>query len=154
MNWRKFDMVRSDLMSTYIHTGNVASTLGFPFNSGGSFITQLPRTLYLEGIWYVGLVDLTLLWGTVVTVKSTPLHVCVDFIESSVVGNQLFQTLGSFYAGSENFTADILKPKYIKLTTNVLQSFKLTLVDFEGKGHPLTELDHLFVTLHLVKKKF
>jgi len=148
-----FSFSLSVSMSMYIHTGNVASTLGFPFNRGGDFIVQLPKTLYLDGIWYVALVDLTLVRGSDVTSLTTPLHVCLDFVESSIVGNSSLQTLGAFFTGSTNFTASILKLKYIKLTTNVIQSFRLTLHDFEGEIHPLTDSDHLFISLHLSSKK-
>lgn len=134
--------------SFYLHTGNIFSQLRYPHNLAGNFVVDLPRTIYFNGNWEVGISDISLERIFPESVLGEH-YICSDIVETSIVGIYNLPFLRSFMLVDEerqHFCFDSLH--YFKINTNFIQNLHFYFLDSKNKKEILNRDDKIFLTLH------
>lgn len=137
--------------SFYLHTGNSFSHLRYPHNLAGNFVVDLPKTIYFNGTWEVGVSDILI--ERIYPESVVGIHyICADFVENSVVGNFDYQLLRTCVLLNEQRQEFTVNPfYYFKVNTNFIQNLHIYFLDTKNKKEILNIDDKIYLTLHFRK---
>lgn len=140
-------------MSFHLHVSSSLAAVGGPFNSPVNFSIQLPKALYLEGEWVVGLVDSYIQIPKDISIKHNVVYLCGDFIEHTILGDKLMPFVKALYLKDFENYFYFTNIQYIPLNSKNIQQLGLNLLSENNKQLQQTALKKACFTFHFKRVK-
>ena len=139
----------------YFHVCSQDSLDIFPDNNASNFKIQLPSTLYLEGNWECGLMNISF-WPEFTTeTKPKEIYIGCDLIVNSYAMNNLFPVLKRISVPSNlNTKINIHFPEidFIDMHKKIIQTVHFYIYDDKSE-FPSFAVKDLYCSLHLRQKE-
>ncbi len=132
-------------MSYYLHLSSEDSKASHPENSAYDFTVEIPRPLYLDGIWECGLAEIVFPND----VETNTVHVCCDLIEDSYVCDTFYPILRTVFNTTREYRTT-LAYQYVKVKTDSFQRVRI-FIRGDNLKHLDSGSDSVNCTLHLRK---
>ncbi len=138
-------------MSYYLHLSSEDSKASHPENSAYDFTVEIPRPLYLDGIWECGLVEIVFPND----IEANTIHVCCDLIEDSYVSDTFHPVLRAVSNKTKTLERRTIfttfaYPHYISVKTDSFQRVRI-FIRGDNLKHLDSGSDSVNCTLHLRK---
>lgn len=134
-------------MEHYLFFKHSNSTADHPYNCGTDFTVELPKTLYLDGRWECGIIDIY------TNIPTDHMYICCNICGESYAENTLFPVLRAVNRNGASESMTFATPIYVPITSDVIKRIRIYIRGDNLTELPLSSSDALRCTLHLRNRR-